>query len=75
MRLRNQRKVNRADARMDSGEVMIQVDGRFCQQDASGTWRDISTGEGCRAFGAAWARPFTKLPLEELSGMAENVSR
>ncbi|MAF42279.1 MAG: hypothetical protein CL859_10615 [Cyanobium sp. ARS6] len=53
MRLRDQRKADRADARMDSGEVMIQVDGRFCQQDASGTWRDISTGEECKAVGAA----------------------
>ena len=53
MRLRDQRKADRADARMDSGEVMIQVDGRFCQQDASGTWRDNSTGEECKAVGAA----------------------
>ena len=30
MRLRDQRKADRADARMDSGEVMIQVDGCFC---------------------------------------------
>ena len=53
---KNRRKADHADssdARMDSGEVMIQVDGRFCQQDASGTWRDISTGEECRAVGAA----------------------
>ena len=56
VRLRNQRKNDRADSsevRTDSGEVMIQVDGRFCQQDASGTWTDISTGEECRAVGAA----------------------
>jgi len=39
MRLRDQRKDDRADARMDSGEIEVIIDGRRCRQ-VDGAWLD-----------------------------------
>ena len=49
MRPRNQRKADRADARMDSGEIEVIVDGRRCRQ-IDGAWLDE---EGNPCVGAA----------------------